>query len=93
MRRLLRIAALTVFFAESLGGGTLPASASGNVLLVGPPGYPNAQYTSIQSAVNAAAAGDWILIAPGVYHEKGGNFGDSRAAGVLITTRGSTSAA
>ena len=27
-------------------------------------------YKTIQSAVNAARPGDWILILPGVYHEK-----------------------
>jgi hypothetical protein len=50
-----------------------------NVLLVGPAGTAGAQYTSIQAAVNAAVPGDWILVAPGVYHEHG-----SPTAGVLI---------
>lgn len=66
--------------------------ASGpNVLLVGPAGTPGAQYTSIQDAVNHAAAGDWVLVAPGVYHEKGSNDATSngaKSAGVLITTPG-----
>ena len=51
--------------------GAPARAASPNVLLVGPAGTPGAQYTSIQAAVNAAAPGDWILVAPGVYHEKG----------------------
>jgi hypothetical protein len=39
------------------------------VLLVGTfSGHPG-QYTTIQSAVNAARSGDWILVAPGDYHE------------------------
>ena len=39
------------------------------------------QYSSIQSAVNAARPGDWVLVAPGDYHESG-----SAEAGVMITT-------
>ena len=42
---------------------------------------PAGQYTSIQAAVNAAIAGDWILVAPGDYHEKA-----DTTAGVHITT-------
>jgi hypothetical protein len=63
-----------------------PASAGAatpNVLTVGPAGYPGAQYPSIQSAVNAAQPGDWVLVAPGVYHEHGGP-----DAGVLIQKQG-----
>jgi hypothetical protein len=41
------------------------------------------QFSSIQAAVNAARPGDWILIAPGTYHEKG-----TPIAGVLVTTPG-----
>src|SRR6202040_163019 len=41
------------------------------------------QYPSIQAAVNAARTGDWILVAPGDYHETGAS-----DAGVLITTPG-----
>ena len=40
-------------------------------------------FASIQAAVDAAAPGDWILIAPGAYHEVG-----SDTAGVWITTPG-----
>ena len=53
---------------------SVPVSVSGqsaSVLLVGPAGTPGAQYSSIQDAVNHAVAGDWVLVAPGVYHEKG----------------------
>jgi hypothetical protein len=51
-------------------------------------------YKTIQSAVDAASPGDWILIAPGDYKEKrttvpGGAKGDDRAgAAVLVTTPG-----
>jgi len=43
-------------------------------------GKPGA-FTKLQDAVNAAQPGDWILIAPGTYHEEG-----SPNAGVFITT-------
>ena len=39
------------------------------------------QYSTIQSAVNAAQPGDWVLVAPGDYHEQG-----DAEAGVMITT-------
>ncbi|MDQ6846871.1 MAG: right-handed parallel beta-helix repeat-containing protein [Candidatus Dormibacteraeota bacterium] len=42
---------------------------------------PAGQYASIQDAVNHAGAGDWILVAPGDYHEKA-----DTTAGVHITT-------
>ena len=42
----------------------------GKALLVGTfDGIPG-QYSTIQAAVNAAQPGDWILIAPGDYHEQ-----------------------
>src|SRR5215469_6927469 len=44
-----------------------------------PPGA-GPYYKTVQSAVNAAKPGNWILIWPGVYHEKSGQ---SRA-GVMI---------
>jgi hypothetical protein len=44
--------------------------AGGKVLLVGTFNGRAGQYTTIQSAVNAAKSGDWILIAPGDYHEQ-----------------------
>ena len=65
-----------------------------NVLLVGTYHGVKGQYATIQAAVNAAKPGNWILIAPGDYHEDddlkhpptqamadAGGFG-----GVLITT-------
>ena len=48
--------------------------------------YPcprGAAYKTISSAIARAGPGDWVLVWPGVYHEKGSN-----EAGVLITTPG-----
>jgi len=62
------------------------------VLLVGTYHGHRGQYSSIQAAVDAAKPGDWILVAPGDYHEQA----DHRAyrgpqpgntpAGVVIST-------
>ncbi len=66
-----------VFGAAAVGGviagaAIAPTGAQGaRVLLVGPACTPGAQFSSIQAAVDKAQPGDWILIAPGVYHEKG----------------------
>src|SRR5579862_8722756 len=46
-----------------------PRTAGPQVLLVGTWHGTPGQYTTIQAAVNAAHAGDWILVAPGDYHE------------------------
>ena len=43
--------------------------AAPRVLLVGTFHGHAGQYATIQSAVNAARPGDWILVAPGDYHE------------------------
>ena len=71
-------------------GGAITPGAAANVLLVCPqPGSsttcPTTAYASIQGAVNAAASGDWVLVAPGDYHEQGVP-GASEPAGVLIQT-------
>ena len=66
-------------FLTLLAVPTVSIAAGPNVLLVGPAGTPGAQFTSIQDAVNSAHPGDWVLVAPGVYHEHG-----SARAGVLI---------
>ncbi|MHB8718438.1 MAG: right-handed parallel beta-helix repeat-containing protein [Candidatus Dormibacteria bacterium] len=67
-----RVAYLGIAAAAAAALGGAPArAASPNVLLVGPAGTPGAQFTSIQDAVDHALPGDWVLVAPGVYHEKG----------------------
>src|SRR3982074_1069462 len=81
---------LVVGIAGALLVGALPAAGAGpNVLLVGPTGTPGATYTSIQAAVNAANPGDWVLVAAGVYHEKGYSPTDgNKPAEVQITKAG-----
>ena len=77
----------------ALGGGSAAAASSSKVLLVGTYNGHRGQYTSIQAAVNAAKAGDWILVAPGDYHEGATEKGPTKSqasdgdyGGVLITT-------
>ncbi len=48
------------------GGGHPP---TGRVLLVGTYRGHKGRFTSIQAAVDKAKPGDWILVAPGDYHE------------------------
>jgi hypothetical protein len=71
---------LTAAGAAVLAGGALVVAGLGGtasatprstapVLLVGTFNGHAGQYTSIQAAVNAAKPGQWILIAPGDYHE------------------------
>jgi hypothetical protein len=63
----------------------LASAASAKVLRVGTYRGVRGQFSSVQAAVNAAKPGDWILIAPGDYHEHGVP-GASEPAGVLIRT-------
>src|SRR5215472_10935963 len=68
------------------------SSTSGHVLLVGTFHGHAGKYHSIQDAVNAAQSGDWILVAPGDYHETADESQPPPAAdvlgGVLITKPG-----
>jgi hypothetical protein len=76
---------LVVAFA--LAAPTTPAQA-GVLLVCQHPGSatcPGGAHSSIQDAVNAARTGDWILVAPGDYHEQGVS-GGPEPAGVLIQT-------
>jgi hypothetical protein len=73
------------------GSGTV-TGGGGHVLLVGSFDGHAGTYATIQSAVNAARAGDWILVGPGDYHETADATTSASAAsdgdfgGVLITT-------
>lgn len=84
--------ALVASGVGGLVGGVAPASAS--VLRVGSFRGLAGQFSTIQAAVDAAHAGDFVLIGPGDYHETGnrappGAMGDDRAgAAVLATTPG-----
>ena len=75
------------------------AAAGGHgphVLLVGTFNGVAGRYQSIQAAVNAARPGDWILVAPGDYHENAdetGPFGNPAVGamgGVYISKSGLT---
>lgn len=97
VRRLGGVAAVSIGMLLLAAG---PAAA--RVLRVGTFRGHHGRFHSIQAAVDAARPGDWILIAPGDYHERGdytthrpgghagGGYGDSTeakaGAGVLITT-------
>ena len=97
MPRVRRAALAAVLGAGMAAGLAASASATvrphtGRVLLVGTFHGVAGGYGTIQAAVNAAQPGDWILVAPGDYHETddltttspyetAGDFG-----GVLITT-------
>ena len=65
---------------------------TGRVLLVGTYRHRPGGYRSIQAAVDAARPGDWILVAPGDYHEAADATASSDAithgysAAVIITT-------
>jgi hypothetical protein len=61
----------------------LPPTNNAKVLQVGTYRGKTGAYSTIQAAVNAALPGDWILIAPGAFHETG-----TANAGVSITTHG-----
>ena len=74
--------ALVISLVPAASVGAAPFAVP-HVLQVGTwHGIPGA-FSTIQSAVDAASPGDWILIAPGTYHETG-----SATDGVRITTPG-----
>ena len=89
-----------VVLAAALLTGVVLASCSSSgsspaVLLVGTYHGKAGQYTSIQAAVNAAQPGDWILVAPGDYHEtedaritSATQFGTGDHGGVVVHTSG-----
>jgi LPXTG-motif cell wall-anchored protein len=83
-RLVLAMAVVPVAMAAAFPGGAADA-AQPKVLRVGTWNGIKGQYTSIQAAVDAARAGDWILVGPGDYREQGVP-GSEHRAGVLITT-------
>jgi hypothetical protein len=96
------MAGRAVVIAALVGVALVPAvSASGaaangggsRALLVGSWHGRTGQFSSIQAAVDAARSGDWVLIGPGDYHERGDRNPRYSAlarvgAGVMITTPG-----
>src|SRR5881392_3292538 len=87
-----RAARRAVAFAAALLALVLVAAApvraqTPRVLLVGTYNGNHGPFKTIQSAVNAARPGDWILVGPGDYHEQGIKKADE-PAGVLIRTPG-----
>jgi len=81
--------------SSTSSGTTGPSgSGSGTVLLVGTFNGHAGKYKTIQSAVDAAKSGDWILVAPGDYHETADESGvktdpaHGDMGGVMISTSG-----
>ena len=66
------------------GPASASRSAGPRVLTVGTYHGVRGQFATIQAAVSAARSGDWVLVAPGDYHENSGS--TDHPSGVLITT-------
>lgn len=87
------LAMATLIAALVPAAGTARAT-SARVLLVGTFRGHRGGFTTIQSAVSAARPGDWILVAPGDYHEtadataSGDAVSHGYAGSVMITTSG-----
>ncbi len=100
------IAALVAVAVVLLGGSSAAArrakpdkvhahaSAVARVLRVGTYRRIAGQFSTIQAAVDAASPGDWVLVAPGDYHEQAdhranpGPQPDTTPSGVVISTPG-----
>jgi hypothetical protein len=89
------VGVLALLAALALAGSALADSSTSSsaVLLVGTYLGKSGQYATIQAAVDAARPGDWILVAPGDYHEADDAHVTSTAqlstgdhGGVVVTT-------
>ena len=82
-------AAVALGACSSSGSGS--GSNSAHVFLVGTFNGHKGNYSTIQAAVDAAKTGDWVLIAPGDYHEQYDHttaVGDAALGAVYVTTAG-----
>jgi hypothetical protein len=79
MRRIAVVAVVVI--AMCALASTADAKTRARVLRVGTWHGIAGDYASVQAAVDAAQPGDWILVAPGDYHERG-----AADAGVLVET-------
>jgi hypothetical protein len=89
---LLSVAAASAFLAAPSSAGA-STSKHPHVLLVGTFHGKAGEYRSIQAAVDAAHPGDWILVAPGDYHETDDSYNapksvysDGDHGGVVVST-------
>jgi hypothetical protein len=86
------VSASGIAACSSSGSKSTASTAAANgahVLLVGTYHGHQGAYTTIQSAVNAAKPGDWVLVAPGDYHERYDAtvpVGNKATSGVWIAT-------
>ena len=83
--------ALVSAAAVVAAAGLSPSGADARVLLVGSWHGHHGSFKTIQAAVDSAKSGDWILVGPGDYHERGDRDRRYRSlaehgAGVMITT-------